>query len=178
MEFKEKTHSSETVFVGKVFTVKHDIAELHTGKLASREVVEHTGGVCIAAVDGEKNVYLVDQFRYPFMRTITELPAGKLEKDEDPDLAAARELKEETGFTAKSLVRVAESYPSPGFCSETLYLYLATGLISGEQRLDEDEFLSCYKIPLATAVERVLSGEIFDGKTQTLLLLADKILNK
>ncbi len=176
MEYTEETYSSETVFEGKVFTAKRDVARLHNGKLAAREVVVHTGGVCIAAVDENRNVYLVDQFRYPFMKTVTELPAGKLERGENPDLAAARELKEETGFTAKSLVRVAENYPTPGYCSEILYLYLATGLTAGEQRLDEDEFLNCYKLPLAEAARRVLSGEISDGKTQALLLIADKLL--
>lgn len=176
MDFSEKTRSSETVFEGRVFTAKRDTALLPNGRLASREVVVHNGGVCIAAVDDERNIYLVDQFRYPFMKTLTELPAGKLEKGEDPDLAAARELKEETGFTAKSLVRVAESYPSPGYCSEILYLYLATGLTAGEQKLDEDEFLSCYKLPLSEAVRRVMSGEISDGKTQSLVLLADRLL--
>lgn len=176
MDFSEKTRSSETVFEGRVFTAKRDTALLPNGRLASREVVVHNGGVCIAAVDDERNIYLVDQFRYPFMKTLTELPAGKLEKGENPDLAAARELKEETGFSAKSLVRVAESYPSPGYCSEILYLYLATGLTAGEQRLDEDEFLSCYKLPLSEAVRRVLSGEISDGKTQSLVLLADRLL--
>lgn len=176
MDFSEKTRSSETVFEGRVFTAKRDTALLPNGRLASREVVVHNGGVCIAAVDDERNIYLVDQFRYPFMKTLTELPAGKLEKGENPDLTAARELKEETGFSAKSLVRVAESYPSPGYCSEILYLYLATGLTAGEQRLDEDEFLSCYKLPLSEAVRRVLSGEISDGKTQSLVLLADRLL--
>ncbi len=176
MDFSEKTRSSETVFEGRVFTAKRDTALLPNGRLASREVVVHNGGVCIAAVDDERNIYLVDQFRYPFMKTLTELPAGKLEKGENPDLTAARELKEETGFSAKSLVRVAESYPSPGYCSEILYLYLATGLTAGEQKLDEDEFLSCYKLPLSEAVRRVMSGEISDGKTQSLVLLADRLL--
>ncbi len=178
MELIEKTHLSETVFEGRVFSVKRDVAELSNGALASREVVVHNGGVCIAAIDEDKNVWLVKQFRYPFMKVLTELPAGKLEKGEDPDHAAARELKEETGFSAKSIVRVSQSYPSPGYCGEILYLYIATGLTAGEQHLDADEFLNCFKLPLIDAVKMVLNKEICDAKTQTLLLMANSLLNK
>ncbi len=178
MEYKETTQSSELMFDGKVVRVRRDVALLYNGKPAMREVVEHPGGVCIAAVDGEKNVWLVDQFRYPFMKTLAELPAGKLERGEDPDLAAARELREETGFTADRIERVGEIYPSPGFSDEILYMYIATGLRAGAQALDEDEYLDCYKQPLKTAVGRVLSGEIKDAKTVALLLLCDKKFGK
>ncbi|MEA5051240.1 MAG: NUDIX hydrolase [Oscillospiraceae bacterium] len=174
MEYRETTAASEIVYDGKIVRVRRDTARLHNGKQALREVVEHPGGVCVAAVDDKGNVWLVDQFRYPFMRTLTELPAGKLERGEDPDAAAARELREETGFAADSIERVGELYPSPGYTDEILYMYIATGLRPIGQQLDEDEFLSCYSLPLPTAVGRVLSGDIADAKTVALLLLCDR----
>ncbi|MEA4912927.1 MAG: NUDIX hydrolase [Oscillospiraceae bacterium] len=177
MEFQETQERSEIVFDGRILRVRRDTALLHNGKRALREVVEHPGGVCIAAVDKEKNVWLVDQFRYPFMQTVTELPAGKLERGEAPDPAAARELREETGFTADSIERVGAIYPSPGFSDEVLHMYIATGLHAGAMQLDEDEFLRCYSQPLDEAVARVLSGEIRDAKTVALLLLCDKRFN-
>ncbi len=176
MKLSEKTKSVETIFEGKIIRVHKDIAVLQNGREATREVVEHPGGVCIAAVDSNRNIFLVDQFRYPMGEVVTELPAGKLEWGEDPDSAAERELKEETGFTADSIKCLGVTYPSPGFSAEKLYLYLATGLHEGEMNLDEDEFLNCYKTPLSEAVKMVEDNRIKDGKSVSLILLADKLV--
>lgn len=173
-DLREEKISGERLFEGRVFAVERDTVSLPDGKTATREIVRHNGGVCVAAVDDERNIYFVRQFRYAFGRELDELPAGKLEKGEDPDSAAARELLEETGFSAGRLERVAVNYPSPGYTSEQLHLYIASELEFVGQKLDEDEFLSVYKQPLSQAVERVLSGEINDGKSQTLILLADR----
>lgn len=172
----ETTRESELIFKGRVFTVKRDKVALYNGNPAVREVVEHNGGVCIAAVDDAGNVCLVDQFRYACGQVLTEFPAGKLEPGEDPDEAAARELSEETGFTADRIEKLAVQYPTPGYCGERLHLYLATGLHAGEQHPDQDEYLNSYQKPLKEVVAMVERGEILDGKTQVLALLAAKKL--
>jgi ADP-ribose pyrophosphatase len=109
---------------------------------------------------------------------ITELPAGKLEWGEEPDAAAERELREETGLAASELRRVGVIYPSPGYCGEKLYLYIARGLTQGEQRLDEGERLNCRRIPMAEAVELALGNGIKDAKSIVLILLADRLAGR
>ncbi len=178
MELIEKKISGDEIYKGKIITVNVDTVTLPDGKTAKREVVLHPGGVCVAALDDQNNLFFVEQFRYPHGEKVLELPAGKLEWNELPDPAAARELREETGCVAKNLKRVSVSYPTPGFCSEKLYLYIATDLSFGQQQLDSDEFLAVKKIPLETAVKMVMSGEIHDGKTQTLVLMAEKFVNR
>lgn len=176
MQLYEERLGGERVFEGRVFSVDVDTARLENGNRARREVVVHRGGVCAAPVDSDGNVYMVRQFRYPFKKVITELPAGKLEIGENPDDAIRRELHEEVGFEASALKKLAVSYPSPGFSSEELHLYLATGLTYVGQKLDSDEFLNVVKMPLDEAADMVLRGEISDGKTQTLLLMAQRCL--
>ncbi len=176
MKLIEKTVSSQTVFEGKIITVLRDVAELPDGNTATREVVRHPGGVCMAAVDDERNVYMVEQFRYPVGEVVLELPAGKLEWGEEPDGAAVRELKEETGLTAKTMRRMGAIFPSPGYGAERLYIYVATGLSAGEQKLDAEEFLNVKKLPLKKAVEMVMRNEIKDAKTSMLLMMADRLL--
>ena len=176
MDFFEKTKDSETVYSGRIVTVKRDKVELSDKTEAAREVVEHPGGVVIAAIDDAAQIYVVDQFRYPMQKVLTELPAGKLEWGEDPDKAAERELREETGLTAKEIKRIGEIYPSPGYCGEILYLYLATGLTQGEQELDEGELLRCRRIPFEAALEMVLDNTIKDAKSIALISMAKKYL--
>lgn len=175
-ELFEQRIDGRTVYEGRIFRVESDTALLSNGAKVPREVLRHSGGVCVAAYDGE-NVLLVRQFRYPYGRVLWELPAGKLAAGENPDEAALRELSEETGCEPQRLVKLAESYPSPGYTDEVLHLYIALELRFLAQHLDENELLRVEKIPLRRAVEMVLSGEIRDGKTQTLLLLCEKYLN-
>lgn len=170
MNLCEKTLSQEYQFKGRIINLRVDNAELPNGQTATREVIEHPGGVCIAALSDNDELYVVRQFRYPYGEVITELPAGKREVGEDPELCGRRELTEETGMIAKKFISMGELYPTPGYCGEIIYLYLATELEKGEMHPDEDEFLEVEKIPLDTLVEMVLSGEIKDAKTQTLIL--------
>ena len=176
MELTEKTLSSETKFDGKIMHVRRDIVELPNGHQAFREVVDHSGGVCVLALDKENNVLLVSQFRYPYMEVLREIPAGKLEKGEDPRAAALRELREETGAVPGELRSLGELYPSPGYCGEIIRMYLARDLQFGETDPDEDEFLNLERIPFSTLVEQVLSGEIKDAKTIAAALKAKVLL--
>ena len=177
MEFFEKTKKSERLFCGKLIDVSRHVVELPDGSESWREVVEHPGGVCIAAVDDDRNIYLVEQYRYPMQEVTLELPAGKLEPDEDPRLAAERELSEETGISASEIKNAGVLYPSPGYCGERLYLFIATGLTQGEQHLDEGELVRCHKMPLRDAVALVLNNEIKDAKSVALIVMADNLIN-
>ena len=176
MAFYEETLSREEIFEGKVFTIHRDSVRLQDETKATREVVEHPGGVCIAAVDSRRFIYLVEQYRYPLGEVTLEVAAGRLEPGEDPLCAAVRELSEETGFSAENIKKVGTFYSSPGFCSEKLHLFLATELIEGEQHLDDGEFLRCVRMPLDEAVKKIMSDEIVDGKTKALVLLADRLV--
>lgn len=166
----EKTLNSDTRFEGRVFTVTVDKVELENGRTSTREVVHHHGGACIAALTENDEIYLVRQFRYAFGQELWELPAGKLEKGEDPFEAARRELGEECGLTAEHFVDLGPVYPTVGYCTEIIYCWAATGLSPCGMHLDEDEFLTPEKVPFDRAVEMVLSSEIRDGKTVAALL--------
>ena len=170
MELFEKTVSSEIKFKGRIVTVRLDKAELPNGRIASREVVEHPGGVCILPLYDDNTVTVVRQFRYPFQKVVTELPAGKLEKGEAHRPAALRELEEEVGVTCGKLTYLGCLYSSPGFSTEVLHMYLAQELKQGECHPDDDEFLETERIPFSTLLEQVMSGEIVDAKTVALVL--------
>ena len=165
MELWEKTVESETLFEGKIVTLKLDKAELPNGRVARREVVEHPGGVAVLPLFDDGTVSIVRQFRYPFQKVVTELPAGKLERGEDHRVCALRELSEEVGAEAEELTYLGAMYTSPGFSSEVLHMYLARGLKQGASHPDEDEFLEGERIPFQQLVDEVMSGEIADGKT-------------
>ena len=143
-----------------------DTVTLVDGTQAKREIVDHNGGVAVIGLTEDKEVLLVRQFRAPYKETIYEIPAGKLEKDEDPDEAAVREFSEECGCTASEFRYIGELYPTPGSCGEIIRLYLARGLAFGEQHLDVDERLDVYKVPLEEAFVRCMNGEFKDAKTQ------------
>lgn len=171
MNLEEKQLSKEYVYKGKIINVRKDKALLPNGNTSTREVIEHPGGVCVAALTDNNEVIFVRQFRYPYMEVIPEIPAGKRDKDsEDPLECGIRELKEETGAKAEKFIPLGKLYPSPGYCGEIIWMYAATGLSYGEQQPDDDEFLTVEKIPLDTAVEMILSGEITDAKTQAAVL--------
>lgn len=170
MDLFEKTLEQEYKYNGRIINLRVDKAELPNGETCTREVVEHNGGVTVAALTDDGELLFVKQFRYPYGEVVLELPAGKLEKGEDPFRAGIRELKEETGAVASKYIDLGKFYPTPGYCGETIYLYGATGITFENPDPDDDEFLEAVKIPLSTAVEMVLNNEIPDGKTQAAVL--------
>ncbi len=178
MEYFEKQIESERVYTGKIVNVRRDIAELHNGTRVRREVVDHPGGVGIIPVDSDGKIIAVRQFRYPFMEELLEIPAGKLEPGEDPLECAVRELSEETGYSAGRFVSLGSVYPSPGFCSEILYLYLATDLVPGRAHPDENEFLNVDKISFEEFEAQIYSDRVRDAKTIAGVFRAKKYLEK
>lgn len=179
MRLEEKTLAVNNVFDGRIIHVHVDDIELSNGNPGYREVVEHPGGVCIAAVTEKNELLFGKQFRYPFKEITLELPAGKVEKGEEPFVTAQRELKEETGCTGKNWVPMGKMYPTPGICSEVDWLWLCeVDTESKELHLDEDEFIEPVRIPVDKAVEMVMNGEIPDAKTQLMILKAALYLKK
>ncbi|MGG1942405.1 NUDIX hydrolase [Paenibacillus polymyxa] len=161
---EEKTVSTQPIFEGKVITVQVDTVELPDGSTGKREIVKHPGAVAILALH-EGKMLVVDQYRQAMGRCEVEIPAGKLERGEDPMEAAGRELREETGYTAKSLKLLHSFYTSPGFADEIIHLYVAEELERGEMEPDEDEFLELFEVTLEEAHTLIREGRISDAKT-------------
>jgi len=176
MELFEKTVKETEIFKGHIISVHVDDIVLEDGRPAKREVVDHSGGVSVAVLSEDDQLFFVKQFRYPYKEVLLELPAGKLEKGEDPFEAAKREQYEETGTTGKSYVSLGELYPTPGYCGEIIRLWACRAETVGEASPDEGEFIETVKIPVDKAVEMVLSGEIKDAKTQVGILKVAKLL--
>lgn len=175
MNVTEKTVTSEEKFCGRLLRLQVDTVTLPNGTAATREVVRHPGGVCVAALTDQRELLFVRQFRYPYAAETLELPAGKREPGEDPFVGIKRELQEETGATADRWIPLGQLYPTPGYCDEVIFLYAATGLHFGAMHPDEDEFLEPERIPLDTAVQMVMDGTLPDAKTQVLVLKAAQL---
>lgn len=177
MKLEEKTLSEKYIYNGRIINLRVDEVLLPNGNEAKREVVEHNGGVCVAPLTEDNCLLFVRQFRYPYKEVVLELPAGKLEKGEDAYSAGLRELTEETGAYADGdMVDMGKLYPSPGYCGETIHMYMARVKKIGETHFDDDEFLEPEKISVSKAADMVMSGEIKDAKTQALVLkLARKL---
>ena len=176
MDYTERPLRRVCASRGPVVEVTEDIVSLPNGATSVREVVHHPGGVCVAAVDGDGNVAVVRQYRYPFGQVLLELPAGKLEKDEDPFDAVKRELSEETGLEADTWRDLGFIYVSPGISTEKLYLYLATDLRQGKAHPDPNEFLDVEKMPLSELAQMAMDGRVHDAKTVVGALKALAIL--
>lgn len=175
----EKQIDSTNVFRGVLLDVYSDRILLPNGNTSTREYIKHNGAACVVPVDKDNNVIITEQYRYPFGKVLTEIPAGKLDSKDEPHLdAALRELKEETGYTAKKVIYLGEFYGACAYTNEIIHMYLATELSEGEQQLDADEFLNVKKVPIEKLVDEIMKGNIPDGKTQTAILKAYMLLNK
>lgn len=169
MRFKEKTVKSEVIYKGRIITVKKDDIVLPNGNPAIREVVHHSGGSAILCeMDGK--ILMVKQFRYPYAEELWEIPAGKLNEGESPELTAIRELEEEGGIKAKRVEKLFEIYPTPAYNDEIIRIYQAFDLEKTQKHLDEDEFLTSEWIEKEKLKDMIYSGEIKDAKTVIALL--------
>lgn len=178
MKLFEKTLSSKEIYNGKIINVVKDTVELENQKIAFREVVNHPGGVCIAALTENNELLFVKQFRYPYKEVVLELPAGKLEKGQNPLENGKRELQEETGAIGTDYFSLGQLYPTPGYCGEIIHMYFCRVKSMGDTCFDEDEFLNIEKIPVDKATEMVLNNQIPDAKTQAAILKVAMLLNK
>lgn len=173
----ETTTGTSCVFSGRVFDAEVLDVSLSDGRAAKREIVRHNGGAAIVPIDENNYIYLVRQFRSPFEKILIEIPAGKLEIGEDPRDCAERELREETGLLADQIDDLGQILPSPGYCSEVLYLYMATGLKQGPTDPDDGEIVHIVKYPLSEVLSMINSGAISDAKTVVAILKAARRLN-
>lgn len=176
-ELWEKRLSGEVVFRGRIITARVDQVLLPGGRRTTREVVEHPGAVAIVAVTSSGKVLFVRQFRYAVGSELLEIPAGKVERGEDPAACARRELLEETGYEARELVPLAALYASPGFSNEVIHLFLARDLARQAAQPDGDEQIIVEEVDLGVAAGMVARGEFKDAKTVTGLLLAQRIID-
>ena len=172
MAHTETMLESKEIFNGRVIRVTVDKVQLEDGTTSTREIVHHHGGACILPVDADGSVTMVRQFRYAFGEEIWELPAGKLEADEDPFEAAKRELSEETGYEAEGWQHLLSIATTPGFSDEIIHLYKAWGLRKFAQHTDEDEFIGVQAFTPAQLQEMVARGELYDSKSLCALYAA------
>ena len=174
-----KTIKSERLYHGRIFDLIIEDIEDTPGNIRKCEIVSHPGGSVVVPLLDNNDVIFVRQYPYPHKKFILEIPAGKLEPNEDPLIAAQRELQEETGYTANNYEKLTTMFTTPGFCSEVLHIYLATGLKKSAQgqNLDEGEqSLTVEYLPLSTVVEMIVCGEIGDSKTIVGILLTERKL--
>lgn len=174
----ERTEKVNGIYNGRVLTMHVDDVLLCNNQKANRECVDHPGGVAVIGVTDDDMVVLVRQFKYPYKETIYEIPAGKLEKGEDPFEAGKREFKEETGGVAEEYISLGEIYPSPGYTNEIIRLYAAKNITFEEQNLDDDEFLQVCQISFDELIRRIMSGEIKDAKTIAAAFKLKELMNK
>ena len=163
----EQLVDRDVVYQGKTYQLWLDHVQLPNGSQIRREHLHHPGGVAILALDAQNRCAMVQQYRLPIQQITLEIPAGKLDKipDESIEHAALRELREETGYTAKQLTPLGYIYPSPGVIDEVLHLFLARDLEKRSQELDEDEFIQPSWLPLKEIEAQIASGEMTDVKT-------------
>ena len=164
MEFKEKTVKKTYVYKGKILALRKDDVVLPDNTLAVREMVEHSGGSAVYC-ERDGKILLVKQFRYPYAEELYEIPAGKLNKGEDPEKTAIRELEEEGGIRAKSVIKLFDIYPTPAYTNEIIRIYKAVEFIETKARLDKDEFLKAEWIDKHAVKKMIESGQIKDAKT-------------
>ena len=175
-KLSEKTISEKTIYDGIIFSVKQKKVLLPNNKEALRDLVVNQNASAIVPIDANSNVIMVKQYRTTAETVMLEIPAGKLDAGEDPIECAARELREETGYSAEKIDFLFSPMVSPGFSTERIHIFMATNLTSGDIDPDEDEFVETVKIPILKVIEMIMSGEISDSKTVSGVLASARIL--
>lgn len=179
-KYEEKTLSGETLYEGKIITLRVEEVELPDGNRAKRELIKHPGAVAVIPITADGKLILVEQYRKALERSLVEIPAGKIDPGEAPEVTAVRELEEETGYGAKEFSYIQSFATSPGFADEIIHLYLAQGLytIDNPAAGDEDEFIELLELTIEQAEDMVATGKIFDAKTAFAVLYAKNLLEK
>ncbi|MFC2072531.1 NUDIX hydrolase [Chloroflexota bacterium] len=162
---EEKTLSSQLIYDGRALRLRVDTVQIPSGRETTREIVEHSDCVAMVAIDADDNVLLVNQFRKPLEKKLLEIPAGGIEPDEDPVTAVRRELQEETGYLPRKVERLGGFYSAPGYCTEYLYLYLATDLIPSQLYAEDTENIRVTRVPLSQIPSLIASSSICDAKS-------------
>ena len=161
----EETLSSRLIFEGRAVRLRVDTVRTPDGRETTREIVEHEECVAVIAVDEEGDILLVRQFRKPVEKELLEIPAGGIDPGETPEDSVRREMREETGFLPRKLEKLGGFYSSPGFCTEYLYLYLATDLVSSPLQAEDSEGITLVRVPPAQIPALLDSGTICDAKS-------------
>ncbi|TFJ93751.1 NUDIX hydrolase [Lentibacillus salicampi] len=176
-KFEEKTIQTETIYDGKVVKLQVDEVMLPDGNTSKRELIKHPGAVGVIPITPEQKIIFVEQYRKPLEKPLVEIPAGKLEDGEKPEVTARRELEEETGYTAGPLEFVTSFYTSPGFADELMYLYIADGLepVKDPAIGDDDEFIELLELTLEEAKQYVQNNRIHDAKTNYAILYLETL---
>jgi ADP-ribose pyrophosphatase len=169
-----KVLNNKKIYQGKIIDLAVDTVRFPEQSV-DMEWIKHPGGAAVVPLLPDGSVVLIKQYRYVINDTIWEIPAGRLEKGESPHDCAFRELEEEVGYKATEVTKLTEIYSAPAYCTEVIYLFLATGLMPGKQRLDDDEFIEIVTLPLDEAVAMVEEGNITDAKTVAGLLFTKQI---
>ena len=162
---EQKTLSSQQIYEGRTVKLRVDTVRLPGGRQTTREIVEHRDCVAIIAIDADNNVLLVNQFRKAVEKELLEIPAGGIDTGEDPATAVRREMQEETGYLPQKVVRLGGFYSTPGYCTEYLYLYLATDLTPSQRYAEDTKSINLVRIPIAEIPGLITSGRICDAKS-------------
>lgn len=162
---QEKTISSQTIFEGRAVSLKIDTVQMPDGRTTTREIVDHAPCVAIVAIDNDDKILLVKQYRKPANQELLEIPAGGIEPGESPEDAVKRELAEETGYQPNRVIKLGGFYSAPGFCTEYLYLFLATDLVPYRLDAEDTESIELVRIPMDEAIALVMSNTICDSKS-------------
>lgn len=178
MNFNEKTTSTENIYKGKIISLDRLTIQLPNGKPATRDIVRHPGASMVVPITDDGYVIMVRQFRKPVEKVCLEMPAGKLDAGEEPIECAKRELEEETGYSAGNIEYVLTIDTTPGFSDEKIHIFVATGLIAGKFKPDEDEFLEIEKVRADELIKMIYQGNINDAKTIIGAFIAQKYIGR
>ena len=161
----EKTIASKLIYTGRAIKLRVDTVQTPDGHQTTREIVEHADCIAVIAIDDKDNVLLVRQFRKAAEKELLEIPAGGIDAGEDPDEAVQREMREETGYLPKKVERIGGFYSAPGYCTEFLYLYLATDLVPSPLSAEDTTEIKLVRVPVAEISGLIQSGKIRDAKS-------------